>query len=136
MFLYLIAQILTLLFVVIVAVVSDRMKIRGIIMLFTLLPAIIGYAVIANIGVEYAKVKYGMIFLMATGLYSGVPCVLAWNSNNSAGHYKRSTTSAVQLMVANSGGFVAAFIYPASQGPNYHTGHTVVLGLLVFAWFM
>jgi len=105
-------------------------------MLFTLIPAIIGYAVIANIGVQYAKVKYGMTFLMATGLYSGVPCVLVWNSNNSAGHYKRATTSAIQLMVANSGGFVAAFIYPAGQAPQYHTGHTVVLGLLVFAWFM
>ena len=105
-------------------------------MLFALIPAIVGYAVIANIGVQYPRIKYGMIFLMATGLYSGVPCVLVWNSNNSAGHYKRAATSAVQLMVANSGGFVAAFIYPASQGPQYHQGHTVVLGLLVFAWFM
>jgi hypothetical protein len=74
-------------------------------MLFCLLPAIIGYAVIANL--ESAKVKYGMTFLMATGLYSGVPCVLVWNSNNSAGHYKRATTSAMQLAVANCGGFVA-----------------------------
>jgi hypothetical protein len=76
-------------------------------MLVTLIPAIIGYAVIANIGISYARVKYGMIFLMATGLYSGVPCVLVWNANNSAGHYKRATTSALQLMIANSGGFVA-----------------------------
>lgn len=29
-----------------------------------------------------------------------------------------------------------AFIYPAAQGPQYYRGHTVVLGLLVFAWFM
>jgi hypothetical protein len=76
-------------------------------MLVTLIPAIIGYAVIANIGIQYPRVKYGMTFLMATGLYSGVPCVLVWNSNNSAGHYKRATTSALQLMIANSGGFVA-----------------------------
>ncbi|RQM07787.1 hypothetical protein DH86_00003053, partial [Scytalidium sp. 3C] len=36
-----------------------------------------------------------------------VPPVLVWNSNNSAGHYKRATTSALQLAIANSGGFVA-----------------------------
>lgn len=101
------AQLLISKITVIVSIVSDRLKVRGIIMLVTLIPAIIGYAVIANIGIPYARVKYGMTFLMATGLYSGVPCVLVWNSNNSAGHYKRATTSALQLMIANSGGFVA-----------------------------
>src|ERR1700712_1383181 len=77
-----------------------------------------------------------MTFLMATGMYASVPCVLGWNSNNSAGHYKRATTTAMQLAIANSGGFVAAFIYPKKQGPTYQEGHTIILGLLVFAWFM
>lgn len=113
---------------------SDHLRLRGVIMLFTLIPAIIGYAVIAN--VDSTKVKYGMTFLMATGLYSGVPCVLGWNSNNSAGHYKRATTTAVQLAIANSGGFVAAFIYPSAQGPRYYQGHTIILSLLCFAWVM
>lgn len=92
---------------VIVSIISDRLKVRGIVMLVTLVPAIIGYAVIANIDISHAKVKYGMTFLMATGLFSGIPCILVWNSNNSAGHYKRATTSALQLMIGNSGGFVA-----------------------------
>jgi len=121
---------------VIVAIVSDRLKLRGVIMLFTLPLAIIGYAVIANIDAKHSKVKYGMTMLMATGMYASVPCVLGWNSNNSAGHYKRATTSALQLVIANSGGFVATFIYPATQKPQFHQGHTVILGLLVFAWFM
>jgi hypothetical protein len=129
---YAVASVLT----VVIAIVSDRLKLRGIIMLFTLIPAIIGYAVIANIGINYPKVKYGMTFLMATGMYSSVPPVLVWNSNNSAGHYKRATTTALQLMIANSGGFVATFIYPAAQKPQYHEGHTVVLGLLVASWFL
>jgi hypothetical protein len=75
-------------------------------MLFTLPIAIIGYAVIAN--VMSAQVRFGMTCLMAIGMYSSVPCVLVWNSNNSAGHYKRATTSALQLAVANCGGFVAS----------------------------
>jgi hypothetical protein len=29
-----------------------------------------------------------------------------------------------------------AFIYPTKDGPRYHKGYTIVLGLLVFAWFM
>ncbi|KAG0646489.1 putative transporter [Hyphodiscus hymeniophilus] len=119
-----------------VAILSDRTKLRGVIMLFTLIPAIIGYAVIANIGVAHPKVKYGMTFLMATGMYASVPCVLVWNSNNSAGHYKRATTTALQLMIGNSGGFVATFIYPNKDKPQFHSGHTVILGLLVAAWFL
>lgn len=66
---------------------------------------------IAN--VSAAKVKYGMTFLMASGTYGSVPCILVWNSNNSAGHYKRATTSAVQLAIANCAGFVASKISKA-----------------------
>ncbi|TVY55506.1 putative transporter [Lachnellula cervina] len=118
-----------------VSIVSDRLKLRGVVMLIVLLPAIVGYAVIANIGIHHPKVKYGMTILMATGMYASVPCVLVWNSNNSAGHYKRATTTALQLAIANSGGFVATFIYPSKDKPQFHKGHTVILGLLVFSWF-
>jgi hypothetical protein len=141
---------------VIVAFISDRLRLRGVVMLFTLPIAIIGYAAIANI--DSPRVQYGMTFLMATGQYASVPCILVWLSNNSAGHYKRATTSAMQLAIANCGGFVAskslclyflhsftsmvltvgglAFNYPSKDGPLFHRGHTIILGLLVFAWFM
>ena len=75
-------------------------------MLFTLPVAIVGYAVIANVASPH--VRFGMTCIMAVGMYSSVPCVLVWNSNNSAGHYKRATTSALQLAIANCGGFVAS----------------------------
>ncbi|KAJ8126176.1 hypothetical protein O1611_g7461 [Lasiodiplodia mahajangana] len=116
------------------AYLSDHFRVRGIIMLCSLPIAITGYAVIAN--THITSVKYGMTFLMATGLYSSVPPVLGWLSNNSAGHYKRATTSALQLAIANAGGFVAVFIYPRNQGPQYHNGHTIVLSLLTAGWFL
>ncbi|KAJ5487985.1 hypothetical protein N7530_002285 [Penicillium desertorum] len=127
---YAVAAVLT----VVVAIVSDRLRLRGVVMLFTLPIAIIGYAAIANI--DSPRVQYGMTFLMATGQYASVPCILVWLSNNSAGHYKRATTSALQLAIANAGGFVSTFNYPSRDGPLFHRGHTIVLGLLVFAWFM
>ncbi|KAK6953751.1 hypothetical protein Daesc_003713 [Daldinia eschscholtzii] len=127
---YAVASVVT----VITAFISDRFRVRGIVMLCSLPLAIIGYGVIANI--DNNKVKYGMTFLMATGLYSSVPPVLGWLSNNSAGHYKRATTSALQLAIANCGGFVAVFIYPKAQEPAYHKGHTVILGVLCAGWFL
>jgi nitrate/nitrite transporter NarK len=119
-------------FTVITAFLSDRLRLRGVIMLFTLPIAIIGYAVISVS--TNPKVQYGMTFLMATGLYSSVPCVLVWNSNNSAGHYKRATTTALQLAIANSGGFVASFIYTSKEAPKFHRSHTIILGLLCASW--
>lgn len=93
-------------FIVLVAFLSDRLKRRGTLMLVVLPISIAGYAAIANI--TAAPPRFSMTCLMAIGLYSSVPCVLVWNSNNSAGHYKRATTSALQLAVANCGGFVAS----------------------------
>jgi predicted sugar kinase len=75
-------------------------------MLFVLPIAIVGYAVIAN--VTAAGTRFAMTCLMAIGMYCAVPPILVWNSNNSAGHYKRATTSAVQLAVANAGGFISS----------------------------
>lgn len=121
-------------FTVIVAVLSDRLALRGVVMLFTLPVAIVGYAVISVS--ENAKVQYGMTFMMATGLYASVPPVLVWNSNNSAGHYKRATTSALQLAIANCGGFVASFIYSSNEAPQFHKSHTIILGLLCGSWVL
>jgi hypothetical protein len=58
-------------------------------MLFSLPVAIIGYAVIAN--THITSVKYGMTFLMATGLYSSVPPVLGWLSNVSGNPAMRAS---------------------------------------------
>jgi cyanate permease len=119
-----------------VAFISDRLRVRGLVMLCTMPIAIIGYAVIANIDDDYTRVKYGMTIMMAAGIYSSVPPVLAWLSNNSAGHYKRATAAALQLAIANCGGILSVFLYPDADGPAFHRGHTIILSLLVSGWFL
>lgn len=121
-------------FTVLVALLSDRLALRGPVMLCTLPVAIVGYGVISQS--TNPKVQYGMTFLMATGMYATVPCILSWNSNNSAGHYKRATTSALQLAIANAGGFVASFVYQKKEGPHFHKSHSIMLGLLCAAWVL
>lgn len=117
---------------VLIAFLSDRLNLRGVVMLCTLPIAVVGYAVIAN--VASATVRFGMTCLMATGMYASVPCVLVWNSNNSAGHYKRATTSALQLAIANCGGFVASEFLPSVRefrGVLGMAGGCVVLTCIV-----
>ncbi|KAH7066763.1 major facilitator superfamily domain-containing protein [Paraphoma chrysanthemicola] len=121
-------------FTVITAFLSDRLALRGPVMLVTLPIAIIGYGVISQ--TTNPKIQYGMTFLMATGMYASVPCILSWNSNNSAGHYKRATTSALQLAIANCGGFVASFVYQKKEAPQFRKSHSIMLGLLCAAWVL
>ncbi len=115
-----------------VAFLSDRVRLRGVLVLFTLPLAIIGYVVIARS--DSNSVKYGMTILMAVGIYSSVPPILVWLLNNSAGHYKRATSGAMQLVLANCGGIVGAFLYPNVQKPRYYQSHNVVMGCLIYAW--
>ncbi|KAF1976359.1 MFS general substrate transporter [Bimuria novae-zelandiae CBS 107.79] len=119
---------------VFVAILSDKFALRGPVMLCSLPIAIIGYGVISHS--TNPKVQYGMTFMMATGMYASIPCILSWNSNNSSGHYKRATTSALQLMVANAGGFVASFVYQKKEAPHFHKSHSIMLGLLCAAWVL
>lgn len=114
------------------AFLSDRVRLRGTLTLFTLPLGVIGYAVIAR--VDSDNVKYGMTFLMAVGIYTSVPPILVWLLNNTAGHYKRATVGAMQLVLANLGGIVSAFLYPNKEKPTYYKSHNVVMGCLIYAW--
>jgi hypothetical protein len=116
------------------AFLSDRLRLRGVLSLFALPLGVIGYAVIAR--VESNSVKYRMTFLMGVGIYSSVPPILVWLLNNSAGHYKRATSGAMQLVLANFGGIVAAFLYPNSEKPLYYKSHNVAMGCLLAAWVL
>jgi MFS family permease len=115
-----------------VTFLSDRLNLRGTLALFTLIPAIFGYALITHL--RSSTAQFIMTILMTLGMHATAPCLVVWNTNNCSGHYKRATATAVQVGVANCGGFVAMFIYPKIDGPRYVSGHTVVLGLIVFSW--
>jgi hypothetical protein len=114
------------------ALLSDYMRVRGKLILFSLPLAIIGYVLIARVSSNVTK--YGLTFLMASGIYGSVPPLLVWILNNSAGHYKRATAGAMQVCMANCGGIVAAFLYPDSEKPAYVKSHNIILGLLCYSW--
>jgi len=73
---------------------------------------------------------------MAAGAYPSAPSILSILPNNSSGHYKRAATTALQLAIANAGGFVATFAYTADQAPKYIRGHTIALAFVCLAWVL
>ncbi|KAH9918200.1 MFS general substrate transporter [Epithele typhae] len=118
---------------VVVAVASDKLKWRGPFILMFLPICMAGY--ILAIAATNNTQRYAAVFLIAAGIYPCGPCILSILPNNSAGHYKKATTVAFQLALANCGGFVATFIYDSSQAPTYIRGHSITLGFVIMAWF-
>jgi MFS family permease len=119
---------------VLVAFLSDRLRWRGPFILILLPIAIIGY--IVAITTETNTGRYAAVFLMAAGVYPSGPSILSILPNNGNGHYKRATTTALQLAIANCGGFLATFAYTPDQAPKYIKGHTIALCFLILAWIL
>ncbi|KAF9462632.1 MFS general substrate transporter [Collybia nuda] len=121
---------------VIVAILSDRLKWRGPFILICLPLTIIGNFVryIIAITAQTNGTRYIAVFFMAAGVYPSGPCILSILPNNSSGHYKKATTTALQLAIANTGGFIATFAYTQDQAPKYIRGHSIVLAFTVLSW--
>lgn len=120
--------------VVIIAYLADKARMRGPLILALLPLSMAGYILL--LATNDAKLKYGATFLIALGMYPTAPCILALPINNTSGLCKRATVSALQLMIANSAGFVATFLYQAECAPRYVRGHSVALASLVCAWLL
>ncbi|KAF8469445.1 MFS general substrate transporter [Gautieria morchelliformis] len=119
---------------VVVALLADKLQWRGPFILICLPLSIIGYAI--AIVAKTNTARYAAVFLIAAGVYPCGPCILTILPNNSSGHYKKATTTALQLMLGNCGGFVATFIYTPDQAPQYRRGHSITIGFVCLAWVL
>ncbi|KAJ7744448.1 MFS transporter, partial [Mycena maculata] len=115
----------------------DRFKLRGPFVLICL-PFSIASFIQPDLPLQcsFALSRYGAVFLIAAGVYPSVPGILSILPNNGSGYYKRATTTALQLAIANSGGFVATNIYTTDQAPTYKRGHSIVLAFLLLSWVL
>ncbi|KAF9523794.1 MFS transporter [Crepidotus variabilis] len=125
---YVPAAILTL----IIAFLADRLKLRGPFVLMVLPLAMIGY--IIAICAKANSTRYVAVFFMAAGVYPSGPCFLAILANNTSGRYKKATSIAIQIAIANSAGFIAPFAYTPDQAPKYIRGHIISLAFVCFTW--
>jgi MFS family permease len=117
-----------------VAIVGDRIKMRAPFVLALLPLTMMGY-IIAITGNTNIKRYIGSCFI-AAGTYPSLPCLYAVIANNTGGHYKRATSTAMQAGFANASGFIATFIYTSDQAPRYIRGHTISVVLAAFAWIL
>ena len=121
---YAVAFVLTLM----VAIASERLKIRAPFIMGGSALAVIGYVILLSdtkAGVSYL----GTIFA-AAGIYPATAIVLSWPANNVSGQTKRATANAMQISIGNLGAVLGTQLYRSNDGPRFFLGHGFALGYL------
>lgn len=83
---------------------SDKYKLRFPFLAFAFSCLIVGYIIM--IAVVNPGGRYGGLFVCALGMYIIPGTNISWISNNSAGHYKRTTSFGMNQFFGNCAGAV------------------------------
>ncbi|KAF3068215.1 hypothetical protein CFAM422_007956 [Trichoderma lentiforme] len=113
-----------------IAMLSDRLQMRGVFCVIFGMISVVGYAVLLSD--SSPGVHYFGCFLVACGLYVVVGLPIAWLPNNTPRYGKRTTATGMQLTFGNASGIMSAFIYPALDKPRFIRGHAVSLSMVAF----
>ncbi|KAK3396895.1 major facilitator superfamily domain-containing protein [Sordaria brevicollis] len=113
------------------AVLSDRLCVKGPLVAFANVFGILGYILI--ICRTSKGVKFFGTFLCAMAVYSSPGLTVTWLTVNVAPHYRRAAAIGIQQTFANTAGIVAGQIY---REKPYLLGNAFSLGCLVVAEFL
>lgn len=122
---YAVATVLT----VVVAVASEKLKLRAAFIISTSSLAAIGYIVLLS--ARKPGVGYVGTILAAAGIYPSTAVVLSWPANNVSGQTKRATANAMQISIGNLGAVLGTQLYRSTDGPRFFVGHSFALGYLL-----
>jgi hypothetical protein len=90
-------------------IASDRLRMRGAIMCFSVLLSVIGYAMYLTATTR--EIRYASLFFSVSSAYAAPSGAFAWVSNNSGGHYRRAVSLGMLLVSTNCGGILATWIF-------------------------
>ena len=144
---YALATILT----VIVAIVSERMRMRAPFVMASSAFAAIGYIILlANteattimatdpITMEltpvpayvHPAISYVGVFFATAGIYPASALALSWPAVNVSGQTKRATAGGMQIMIGNTAAIFGTQLYRSEWSPGYIVGHSFCLVYLV-----
>ncbi|KAL8720016.1 MAG: hypothetical protein Q9225_003061 [Loekoesia sp. 1 TL-2023] len=115
----------------IMAFISDAIQRRALFGILGCVASITGHIMlIAGQGVA---ARFAGCFVIATGIFTVSGLALAWMPTNLPRYGKRSTAVGMQLMIGNSAGVAAPYLYPTNDSPRFTMGHSVTIALLVLS---
>ena len=115
--------------ILITSILSDRFRFRGPFMLAACFLQAIGW--ILEVTVKSTSVRYFGLFLTAMGVFSEIPPLTVWLSNNLHPHYARGTGRSLSVTMGTIGGIITTFTYMSASNP--HTGYYVQLGMTIWS---
>ncbi|KAK0118349.1 hypothetical protein ONS95_012638 [Cadophora gregata] len=95
---------------------ADKAGQRGVFLLGFQGLSVIGFLMLVTNGKPH--VQYAGTFLAASGIYTMVPLITAWTSNNIGGTLKRGVGIAMQVGFGNLGGAISGFVYLSKDKPR------------------
>jgi len=100
--------------------IGDKYRIRGPLVAFNAVLAIIGVCVFGF--VHTLGARYFGVFLAAMGSNANVPTTLTYQANNIRGHWKRAFCSATLVGWGGIGGIIGSLVFRTQDEPSYHPG--------------
>ncbi|KAK8105191.1 hypothetical protein PG999_008550 [Apiospora kogelbergensis] len=115
---------------VILAIFSDRMRVRSPFIFFNICLLIAGTVMCMKIhGVENFSAEYAGLCLAGMGSLGVGGNIICWYVMNLRGHTERAIGTAWMICFGNIGGIVATFAFQKKDAPLYHTGYSLVLSM-------
>ncbi|KAL5365022.1 major facilitator superfamily domain-containing protein [Aspergillus floccosus] len=111
--------------------VGDRYRIRGPIVVFNSLLALLGLPLMG-----FAKgnaARYVGVFFAVAGANANIPSVMAYQANNIRGQWTRALSSATLVGFGGIGGIVSSLVFRSQDAPNYRPGMwtTIACNILI-----
>ncbi|KAJ6079700.1 hypothetical protein PENARI_c001G07655 [Penicillium arizonense] len=122
-------------FYLVVANLSDRVRMRAVFMVPLCLVTAVGYALMLGVDVHARGPLYFATYVCVTGIYAVVGLGVSWNANSHSGYYKRAMAVGLQQSIGNCAGLIAGQIYKSPVNGRYVTGHSVSLATICLAFF-
>lgn len=123
---YAVATILT----VIVAILSEKLKMCAPFILGSTSFAIVGYIILLTAPRGRPGVSYTGTIFAAAGIYPSTAIVLSWPAANVSGQSKRATATAMTITIGNLGAVLGTQLYRPKTSPRWYLGHGFALGYL------
>ncbi|EEP77212.1 predicted protein [Uncinocarpus reesii 1704] len=99
---------------------SDKYRLRSPIVVVNCLAAILGFCLLA--WVPSPGVQYLGTFFILSGSQSTMATLMAWQTNNVRGQWKRSFCSASLVSFGGIGGVMGALVFRSQDAPEYYPG--------------
>lgn len=102
---------------------STKTQYKSPLVIVFLIPCLIGMVILYTTGRDKEHQAALLVAYYLLACSSAVtPALLGWQAINTAGHTKKSSTTAMTIMGSYTGGIVGPLLFEPKDGPYYHSG--------------